>query len=134
MVDDANVQLGVAMRTRAQGARARALTETMAELDPALAEWSDGWVFGEVWQRPGLSFEERMLVAIVALSSQNHVTQLRNYLHGALQAGIPADRLREALLMLPVYAGFPTAINAMACFRSVLAAEDRRAQGPSGAE
>ena len=54
-----------------------------------------------------------MLVAIVALAARGDVDQLRNYVHGALQAGIPPERLHAALKMLVVYAGFPTAIRAL---------------------
>jgi 4-carboxymuconolactone decarboxylase len=117
---------GGALRARAQGARTAALGDALAELDPELLEWADGFIFGQVWQRPGLPFEDRMLVAITALATQGATTQLRNYLHGALQDGIDPDRIREALVMLVVYVGFPTAIQALAVFRDALAAHQRR--------
>jgi 4-carboxymuconolactone decarboxylase len=116
---------GRAMRGRAQGRKTDALGEALRELDPALLEWTDGFIFGDVWARPGLDYEERMLVAITSLATQGQIPQLRNYFHGALQAGIPAQKIQEALLMISVYAGFPTALNALTSFKQALAAEDK---------
>ena len=53
-------------------------------------------------------------------------TQLRNYLHGALQDGVPPEKLHETLLMTVVYAGFPAAIAALVVWKEVLAAHERK--------
>jgi 4-carboxymuconolactone decarboxylase len=54
-----------------------------------------------------------------------HSDQLRNYLHGAIQAEIPISKLHEALVMLTVYAGFPTAVQALSQLKQVIAIEQR---------
>lgn len=113
MAVDSAESAGAARRRRAQGAKADRLQAALTALDPTLARWADDFVFGEVWAGDVLSHEERMLVAITALAALDRRDQLRNYLHGALQAGIGADKLREALKMLVVYAGFPTSIDAL---------------------
>jgi 4-carboxymuconolactone decarboxylase len=120
---------GAALRARAQGARTDSLGRALASLDPELLEWADDFIFGRVWERPGLPFEDRMLVAITALATQRAGTQLRNYLHGAFQDGIDPDRIREALAMLVVYAGFPTAIEALVVFKEALEAHRRHGNG-----
>lgn len=112
---------GGTLRARAQGSRTGQLGEALAALDPDLLEWADGFIFGQVWAGEGLPFEDRLLVAIVALATGGQLVQLRNYLHGALQAGIDPNRIHEALKMLVVYAGFPTAIAAMAALQEVRA-------------
>jgi 4-carboxymuconolactone decarboxylase len=119
---------GAALRARAQGAHSPALGQALADLDPELLEWADEFIFGKVWSRPGLSFEDRMLVAITALAVQGATTQLRNYLHGALQDGMEPDRIREALVMLVVYVGFPTALAALGVFKEVLESHERAGQ------
>jgi 4-carboxymuconolactone decarboxylase len=118
-------EVGKALRERAQGAKAEALQERLASLDPGLAEWADEFIFGTVWNRPGLAFEERSLVAITALAASGNATQLRNYLHGALQDGMPAEKLHEALVMLCIYCGFPTALGALGTLREVLDSRER---------
>ena len=134
MTEDARIAVGRALRERAQGEKAPALAAAMQALDPDLPEWSDGFIFGQVWNRPGLDFEPRMLVAISALASLGQIPQLRNYLHGALQAGIPAEAVRETLAMTCVYAGFPAGLNALDCWRQVQAAHDARAPHSASAQ
>jgi 4-carboxymuconolactone decarboxylase len=113
---------GRTRRARAQGRQTEKLGQALAALDPDLLEWADGFIFGQVWSKDeAISFEDRMLVAIVSLASTGNLTQLRNYLHGALQAGVNAERLHEALKMLVVYAGFPTALSALSVLHEVRA-------------
>lgn len=122
---------GESRRRRAQGAKADRLQADLRSLDPGVAEWADSFVFGEVWGRPGISHEERMLVAISALASLGRTAQLRNYLFGAVQDGIPAEKIQEALAMLVVYAGFPVALAALTEWRAVLASSQRQGIGGS---
>lgn len=124
---DSNRARGRAIRERAQGGAAPKLERRLAELDADLPAWTDEFIFGEVWSRPGLEHEERMLVAIAALASLGHTAQLRNYLYGALQDGVPAEKIHETLTMLCVYAGFPTMLTAVDCWREVRAAHESRA-------
>jgi 4-carboxymuconolactone decarboxylase len=118
---------GREQRIRAQGAKHEVLQSELAGVDPKMAEWADGFIFGDVWQREGMSFEDRMLVAIVALAATNKPNQLRNYLHGALQDGHDPKRIHEALAMLVVYVGFPTALEAFAVWQKVV--RSARARG-----
>jgi 4-carboxymuconolactone decarboxylase len=117
---------GRELRERAQGAKAEKLQEALAALDPDAAAWADEFIFGTVWDRPGLEFEDRMLVAITALAAQGNTAQLRNYLHGALQDGMPPAKIHEAILMLVVYCGFPTALGALGVWREVHTAHRER--------
>lgn len=109
-------------RRRAQGRKADHLQQILASFDEGMADYADDFIFGQVWGRPGLGFEERMLVAITALGAGEHPNQLRNYLHGALQDGIPASKIHEVFVMLAVYCGFPTALENMLLWQEVLAA------------
>jgi 4-carboxymuconolactone decarboxylase len=117
---------GAARRRRAQGAKADGLQGAMAALDPELVEWADGFIFDDVWGREGISQDERMLVAITALAAGKNPDQLKNYLHGALQAGTEPQKIHEALVMLVVYCGFPTALQALTVWQQVVHAERRR--------
>ena len=112
-------------RRRAQGSKSDRLQADLETLDPAAAEWGTNFVFGDVWGQPGLAFEERMLVAITSLATLGRTAQLRNYLFGAVQDGIPGTKIQQALSMLVVYAGFPTALTALAEWRDVRAACER---------
>ena len=124
--DNSTRERGRAIRERAQGAKAEQLGQRLESLDPVLLDWTDEYIFGTVWARPGLVHEERMLVAISSLASLGNIAQLRNYFHGALQDGIAAEKIRETILMLGIYAGFPVMLTAMDSWKEALAAHNRR--------
>jgi 4-carboxymuconolactone decarboxylase len=117
------------MERRIFGDKAEAIDAIMSELDPAVGRWAREFAFGDVWTREALEFEERLLVAIVALAVLGRVEQLRNYLFGALGAGVPEEKVQQALAMLCVYAGFPATMNALVCWREVKASWARRRDG-----
>jgi 4-carboxymuconolactone decarboxylase len=121
-------------RERAQGLKSQALQRDLELLDSEVAKWADSFVFGEVWGRSGISHEERMLVAISSLATQGRTAQLRNYLFGAVQDGISPEKVQESLVMLVVYAGFPTALVALNEWREVRLACERKGLAPKRPE
>jgi 4-carboxymuconolactone decarboxylase len=119
--DHSSEETSGGLRARAQGARSPELGAALSAVDPDLLRWADGFIFGDVWTGDAISFEDRMMVAIVSLASCGQLAQLRNYLHGALQAGIDPVRIQESLKMLVVYIGFPAGIAALGVFQDVRA-------------
>lgn len=111
---------GASRRARAQGAKADQLQAKLASLDPGLADMADEFIFGRIWGRPGLDQDDRILVAITALAATGKEAQLRNYLWGAVQVGMSARRIHEALVMMVVYAGFPNGVAALDCWKGVV--------------
>ncbi len=114
-----NASAGYRLRARAQGPKNKKVRASLEQIDPDIATWVDEFAFGEVWDRPGLSFEERMIVAISLLAGQGNGPQLRTYLFGAVHAGIEDARIRECLIMCSVYVGFPACIAALAVWKEV---------------
>lgn len=101
-------------RAEILGERAERVREAVELLDAALAEWSDDFIFGSVWAvSPDISTEEQTLIVIGMLAAQGHIRQMRAYLFGALQQGIPPAKIQAALRLLTVYTGFPRAVMAM---------------------
>lgn len=125
--EDPRRDAGRELRRRAQGVKSDVLQSRLETFDEEVAEWADAFVFGRVWSRDGLAFEERMLVAITAVAVGGATDMLRNYLHGALQNDIPREKIREALVMTCVYAGFPAAISSLGIWTDVQGAHDRAA-------
>lgn len=118
--DGGVTEAGAQRRQRAQGAKHAVLQQSLIDIDPQVALWSDEFVFGKVWAGDALSWDQQMLVAITALAALGNHAQLRNYLHGALQGGVSEDGVRQALSMLIVYAGFPVGIQALNVLKAVL--------------
>jgi 4-carboxymuconolactone decarboxylase len=66
-----------------------------------------------VWNRPGLELKYRSLVVVSVLAAIGQNGELKTHLRGALKLGWTADELREALLQISGYAGFPAAHEAL---------------------
>ena len=91
----------------------------MGDIAPKLAELTDDVLFGDVWERPGLSKRDRSLITVSALIALNRPDQLRAHLAIARNNGVTEDELVEAMTHLAFYAGWPNAITAVTVAREV---------------
>lgn len=79
---------------------------------PKLVELSERVLFGEVWERPGLSKRDRSLITVAALVALNRSEQLRGHLDRALNNGVTREEIGELITHLAFYSGWPTAMTA----------------------
>jgi 4-carboxymuconolactone decarboxylase len=79
---------------------------------PKLAEISDKLIYGEVWERPGLSRRDRSLITVAALLAMGRDKQLEGHLGRALANGVTRDEISELITHLAFYAGWPAAMTA----------------------
>jgi 4-carboxymuconolactone decarboxylase len=80
---------------------------------PGLAHYTDRVLFDEVWEREGMSKRDRSLVTVAALTALGKAEQLKFHLDFARQNGLTEDELKEAILQLAFYTGWPNAMSAM---------------------
>src|SRR4051812_29247125 len=66
--------------------------QLMGDMAPKLAKLTDNVLFGDVWQRPGLSKRDRSLVTVSALVAMNRPDQLRSHLALARENGLIPTR------------------------------------------
>jgi 4-carboxymuconolactone decarboxylase len=65
-------------------------------------------LFGEIWQRPGLSFRDRRLLLIGLLVGRGLHDVIPLQVEAALGNGeLSAEELREIVILLTHYAGWP---------------------------
>ena len=79
---------------------------------PKLAQISDELIYGEVWERPGLSKRDRSLIVVATLLALGREKQLEGHLARALQNGVTKAELGELITHLAFYAGWPAAMTA----------------------
>jgi 4-carboxymuconolactone decarboxylase len=96
-----------------------AAQKLFGDFDPKLAEITDNVLFGDVWERPGLSKRDRSLITVVALIALNRPEQLRAHLQRARENGVTKDEVVEVITHLAFYTGWPNAINAIQTAREV---------------
>ena len=94
------------------------------DIAPALADLSDRVLFGEVWERPGLSKRDRSLATVTALIASYRHNELPWHLKRALENGVTREELVELLTHLAFYAGWPTANSAVPILRKVFEEAD----------
>jgi 4-carboxymuconolactone decarboxylase len=93
--------------------------QLMGDIAPKLADLTDSVLFGDIWERPGLSKRDRSLVTVSALIAMNRPDQLRSHLALARQNGVTEAEIVEAITHLAFYSGWPNAVSAIAIAREV---------------
>jgi 4-carboxymuconolactone decarboxylase len=87
---------------------------------PKLAQLSADVLFGDVWERPGLSKRDRSLITVAALVASYRPQQLPFHLERAIENGVTGDELAELVTHLAFYAGWPSAVTAAEALSEVL--------------
>ncbi len=86
--------------------------EQVRRVVPGLIELTERVLFGEVWERPGLSKRDRSLVTCATLIALGREKQLTGHLQRALNNGLTKSELSEVITHLAFYAGWPAAMTA----------------------
>jgi 4-carboxymuconolactone decarboxylase len=113
LAQTAPTQLNTTMpkQTRAQ--------QLMGDFAPKLAELTDNVLFGDIWERPGLSKRDRSLITISALIAMNRPDQLRSHLELGRKNGLTEAEVVEVITHLAFYAGWPNAVAAVSVAKEV---------------
>jgi 4-carboxymuconolactone decarboxylase len=80
---------------------------------PKLVELTDDLLFGDIWERPGLSKRDRSLVTVTALISLYRAEQMPFHFNRAIENGLTEDELIEVITHLAFYTGWPNAMTAL---------------------
>ena len=87
--------------------------ERIGDVAPKLVDLTEKVLFGDVWERPGLSKRDRSVITVTALVAMNRTEQLPFHLRRALDNGVTRDELVELITHMAFYSGWPTAMSAM---------------------
>jgi 4-carboxymuconolactone decarboxylase len=123
---DENKQRGIELLARMLGENASAATrESWEKIAPDLEEYITGFVFGDVWSRPGLDLRTKSLVTIATVAATGRTLALELNIRMALRNGATREEIIETLLQLAPYAGFPAAWEALAMAHKVFESENK---------
>ena len=104
----------------------------LGEFAPKFAELNDDVLFGEVWNRPGLSPHDRSMVTIATLIGKGIIdSSLSHHLQFAKQNGVTRTEISELLTHIAFYAGWPNAWGAFRLAKDVWA-DDSTATADNG--
>ena len=94
-------------------------TRAFGDVAPGLAGYTDDVLFGDVWERPELSKRDRSVVTVASLVTSSSTEQLVGHRNRAKQNGVTEDELKEAIIHLAFYAGWPKAMSAIQVAKKV---------------
>jgi len=79
---------------------------------PRVIELTESLVYGDIWERPGLSKRDRSLITVAALVALYRPDQLKGHTARALANGVTKEEIGELITHLAFYAGWPSAMSA----------------------
>lgn len=121
-MEQTRFQRGWELLRQVDNAGGEAVISSLADIAPDLGRYIVEFAFGDIYARKGLSLQERELVTIASLLTAGGCEpQLRVHLNGALNVGIPPQKIVEALIHCVPYVGFPRVLNAVFTARDIFA-------------
>lgn len=76
-----------------------------------------------------LTSQQQSIVSISALTALGDLEHLKIQLHAALEAGLTVNEIKEILVQMYAYCGFPRSLNGISTFMKVL--DERKVKGIS---
>lgn len=124
-MESTRFELGLEHLSKIDGEAGHNVIESLQDICPDLAKFTIEFPFGDIYSRPGLDLKSREIATVAALTALgNCVPQLKVHLNAALNVGVSEDEIKEVILQMSVYAGFPAALNGMFAFKEVLQTRD----------
>ena len=97
-----------------------AARDALRAFAPKFIELTDDVLFGDVWERPGLSKRDRSLITCATLIALNRTEQQVGHFGRALNNGVKKEEIIEMITHLAFYVGWPSAMSAVARAKELL--------------
>ena len=95
--------------------------QAFGDVAPKLADMTEQWLFGDIWERPGLPKRDRSVITVAVLTALYRIEQLPFHLNRALDNGVTKEELVELITHVTMYAGWPTGASAIMLAKKVFA-------------
>src|SRR4051794_24483538 len=102
-------------------ARRRLSPDDVRQVAPALEKNTQDRLYGEVWNRPGLSKRDRSIVTVTAMIARGQTGALTYYFGQALDNGVKPSEISEIITHLAFYSGWGNAFGAIEAAKEVFA-------------
>lgn len=114
-------EIGLEKLSEIDGEAGHNVIESLQDVCPELAQYTIEYPFGDIYSRSGLDLKSREIATVAALTALgNCQPQLKVHINAALNVGCTPDEIKETVLQMSVYAGFPAALNGMFAVKEVL--------------
>ncbi|OXG03978.1 carboxymuconolactone decarboxylase family protein [Flavobacterium araucananum] len=85
----------------------------------------NGWAQNKMDNNQNLDAKQQSIISISALTATGNIEQLKTELNSGLDAGLTINEIKDELVQLYAYCGFPRSLNAINTFMTV--ADERKA-------
>jgi len=114
-------QLGWEKLKEIDGEAGEKVINSLKDISPDLGKFIIEYAFGDVYSRKALNLKSKEIAVVAALAAMgNAQPQLKVHINGALNTGSTISEVKEVILQMSVYSGFPSSINAMNALKEVL--------------
>jgi 4-carboxymuconolactone decarboxylase len=96
--------------------------DDVRNVSPALAQYTQKMIVGDLWNRPDLSRRDRSLVTIAALIARCQTIGMPHYFNAALDNGVSPAEISEVITHLAFYTGWSNAFFAVEIAGDIFAA------------
>ncbi|MBI4082832.1 MAG: carboxymuconolactone decarboxylase family protein [Candidatus Lambdaproteobacteria bacterium] len=94
-------------------------------LFPALVDYTNDVIYGDLWERKGLSKRDRSLITVAALVATVRPMQLKSHVTRALANGVTREEIAEIVTHMAFYAGWPAGMTAAQTVADIYEAEKK---------
>lgn len=96
------------------------VSEDIGQVAPEFVKLTQDFLFGDIWERPGLSSRDKSLITVTVLASLNRIEQIDFHLNKAIENGLSKEELVAAMTHIAFYAGWPCAYSGLTHLKKVL--------------
>lgn len=102
------------------GKDGEAVIRSLETISPDLGKYIVEFAFGDIYERSGLSLQEREMITLASLLTAGGCEpQLEVHINGALNVGIAPEKTIEIFLQCIPYTGFPKVLNAVSVAKKI---------------
>ncbi len=95
--------------------------ESLKNISPDLGKYIIEYGFGDIYSRNTLDNRTKEIAVVAALTAMGNVEpQLRVHINAALNVGVTSQEISEVMILMSLYAGFPSALNGTFALKEVL--------------
>jgi len=94
--------------------------DDMMAIAPEFGKLTVEFLFGDIWERPGLSKRDKSLITVTCLVALNRIEQVEFHLKKAFENGLTKEELVAAITHIAFYAGWPTAASGFSHLKKVI--------------
>lgn len=120
-IKESRLERGYKKLQEVDGKAGTEVKASLNEISPDLVRYMIEYAFGDIYSREGTDLKAKETAVVAALTALgNAEPQLKVHLNAALNVGCTISEVKEIILHMSAYSGFPSCINAMNAFKEVL--------------